>query len=54
MKIQYRIKSVYGKDLIYPACDKSKTFAAMMQKKTLNGDDLMMIKSLGFETEQVL
>lgn len=49
MNIKVRIKTSYGRDLIYPECDKSKYFAAIAKKKTLDKTDIQNIKNLGFE-----
>jgi len=34
--------------LIYPACEKSKIFAAMLGQKTFTGENLAQIEGLGF------
>lgn len=47
--ITVSIKSVYGNRLIYPACEKAKLFALFTGKKTLNENDIDIIKALGFE-----
>lgn len=42
-------KSVYGNDLIYPACETSKLLISLMGgKKTFSNDDLVTIKKLGY------
>lgn len=43
-----RVKSNYGKNLIYPVCQKSCIFAGMLGKKTLSPSDLHHIALLGF------
>lgn len=53
MKIQVTERSVYGNTLVYPVCEKAKTFAAMLGKKTLTPADLNHIKALGFSIEPV-
>jgi len=42
-------KTVYGNDLIYPNCEKSKLLASLTGKKTLDKNDIYIIKSLGYE-----
>ncbi len=42
------IKSHYGNEHIYPACDMSRRFAAMLGRKTLTRSDIAHIKGLGF------
>ena len=51
--IKLQIKSVYGNEMIYPACETSKTLANLTGKKTLNRNDLEMIESLGYVIEWV-
>lgn len=51
-KIVVKIKTVYGKDLIYPVCDKAKLFASLTRKSTLDTYDLSNISRLGFTIEQ--
>lgn len=51
--IKLQIKSVYGNEMIYPACETSKTLANLTRKKTLDNRDLEMIKSLGYVIEWV-
>lgn len=45
------IKQVYGKETIYPACDKSKAFAKLIGQKTLTRQNITDIKSIGFSVE---
>ena len=47
--IQVKIKSVYGNQLIYPACTDAEIFAHLTGKKTLSHQDLELIKTLGYE-----
>lgn len=53
MKVQVRVKNVYGNKLFYPVCEKAKQFAAMTEKVTLTSYVLSCIESLGFEIEVV-
>ena len=41
-------KSVYGRDLFYPACDKSNILCELIGAKTLPIESLQLIKQLGF------
>ena len=52
MKIQVREKSVYGNDLIYPVCELAKTFAQLVNRKTLTPTDLHFIAQLGYAIER--
>jgi len=47
--ITFKEKSVYGRTLIYPECEKSKIFAKLLSTKTFNMDQLNTIESLGYK-----
>tara|TARA_R110000796_G_scaffold65782_2_gene151791 strand:- start:6331 stop:6522 length:192 start_codon:yes stop_codon:yes gene_type:complete len=47
--ITVRKKSVYGNDLIYPVCEKAKTFSSIAKTTTLRIGDIELIKKLGYE-----
>ncbi len=49
MTITVKIKSVYGKEKVYPACDKSLLFAEIARTKTLQTDTINKIKELGYK-----
>ncbi len=50
MKIAvFKMKSVYGKDLIYPINELAMKFAKLIGKKTLLPNELEQISELGFE-----
>jgi hypothetical protein len=51
MKIQVKIKSVYGTDKVYPFCDKAKAFAGIAGTTTLTDDAIARIKKLGYTVE---
>ena len=46
--VTFKEKSVYGRNLIYPACDKSNLFAGLLSTKTLTSGQLSLIESLGY------
>ena len=48
MSITVTIKSNYGQEAIYPACEASKVFAALAGTKTLTRKDIDLIKQLGY------
>jgi len=48
MELQVTIKNHYGKDFIYPNCNKSEVFAILTGKKTLTEQDVNWIKTLGY------
>lgn len=55
MKILVKLKSNYGKEVIYPVCDSAKAFAAIAGTTTLTKNAIKYIKALGYtiEVEQV-
>lgn len=48
-----RIRRVYGRDTIYPACDDSRIFADMLGRKTLTERDMRHIRTLGYNIEVI-
>ena len=44
-----QVKSVYGKDTVYPACDSTKSFCELLNQTTLTERDIKHIKALGFK-----
>lgn len=48
MQVLVEFKTVYGQQLIYPACEKSRLFAAMANQKTLTQREVDLIKRLGY------
>lgn len=46
-------KSVYGKTLIYPKCDKANIFAGLTGTKTFTVGQLNLIKGLGYNVELI-
>ena len=65
MDIKVEIKRIYGKDLIYPVCEKAKLFASLIGQKTLGEiseynyantsvpPHIKSIKKLGYSVEVV-
>lgn len=52
-EIKICVKSVYGRELIYPACEQGKLFTKLTRSTTLKLGDLDAIKALGFTVTQV-
>ena len=46
-----RTEKNYGKEVIYPVCEKAKAFAKIAGTKTLTKQTLSSIKMLGYEIE---
>lgn len=51
MKIKVEIKNVYGREQIYPVCEKGALFADLAGTKTLTRAAINTIKKLGYEIE---
>jgi len=51
MQISLIQKSVFGRDLIYPACEQSEKLAAFKGSKTFTVEDLKQLKEIGFEMQ---
>lgn len=49
MTIKVQIRSVYGRDTVYPACPDAARFASIAGTKTLCDHTLRMIRDLGYE-----
>ncbi len=49
MKITVKIKDVYGKNTVYPVCDKAQAFACIAGTATLTHNTLCYIERLGYE-----
>lgn len=48
MTILVRSESVYGRELLYPACERSRLIAEWLERKTLTTRDIDFLKRLGF------
>jgi len=46
-------KSVYGKTLIYPKCDRANVFAGLIGTKTFTLNQLGLIQGLGYTVELI-
>lgn len=49
LQIVVQLKTNYGQQTIYPACDKAKTFARLLDQTTLTPLNIRVIKELGYE-----
>jgi hypothetical protein len=49
--IKVQIRSVYGKDINYPACPAAVTLAEIAGTKTLTDETLRLIRKLGYGIE---
>ena len=51
MQIKVEIRSIYGRDTVYPACPDARRFADIAGTKTLSNDTLRLISQLGYEIQ---
>ena len=49
MRITVEVKSSYGSDLVYPACETSRMLAELIGAKTFTPAKLAIIRRLGYE-----
>ena len=49
--LQVIIKSVYGVERIYPVNETAKKLTSLTRKKTLDRDEIEVIKNLGYQIE---
>ena len=48
MQIIVNVRSVYGRETIYPVCSIAKTFALIARTTTLAPETMRLIESLGY------
>jgi histone H3/H4 len=51
--VQVCRRDVYGQTLAYPVCDKARTFASLVGRKTLTARDMEHIRALGYRVALV-
>lgn len=51
--IQICIKSIYGRETIYPVCPIAKGMAALAGTKTLTQESIRIIVGMGFKVQYV-
>ena len=47
-------KNIYGNELVYPVCEKSKRFAILTGQKTLSHGAIFQIKRLGYSVMEYI
>ncbi len=52
-EITVQVRTVYGVDLVYPVCDKARTFARLAGTTTLTRRSLEIIKDAGWLVREV-
>ena len=51
MQLIVEIKNVYGVERIYAVCNNAKLITKLKQSKTLNKEDISILKELGYTIE---
>jgi ribosomal protein L19 len=51
--IQVKIKNVYGVERIYPVNDTAILLIKLLKKKTIDRDEIEVIKKLGYQIEVI-
>jgi len=51
--LQVIIKNVYGVERIYPVNETAKKITSLTRKKTLDRDEIEVIKKLGYQVEVI-
>ena len=51
MQLIVEIKNVYGVERIYAVCNNAKLITKLKQSKTLNKDDISILRELGYTIE---
>lgn len=46
--VHVRVMDVYGRQVVYPVCDKAKVFADIADTKTLTDSTLRCMRKLGY------
>lgn len=46
--VHVRVMDVYGRQVVYPVCDKAKVFASIADTKTMTDSTLRCIRKLGY------
>ena len=53
MELKIKARDVYGRTLLYPACEKARILCEMLNKKTLSTEDLRYCEALGFAVKEI-
>lgn len=48
MELIMKVKQVYGKDMVYPDCEKSQLLSELLRKKTFDSKELQILAKLGY------
>lgn len=48
MKLEVQVKNLYGRDVVYPVCEKSQLLTRLSGNRTLTSEAIAVIKQLGY------
>ena len=51
MQLIVEIKNIYGVERIYAVCNNAKLITKLNQSKTLNKEDISILRELGYQIE---
>lgn len=51
MQLIVEVKSIYGVERIYAVCNNAKLITKLKQSKTLNKEDISILRELGYTIE---
>ena len=51
MQLIVEVKNIYGVERIYAVCNNAKLITKLKQSKTLNKDDISILRELGYTIE---
>lgn len=53
IKVFVMVRTIYGREMVYPACPVTEIIASIAKTKTLSDNDLSAIRKLGYEIKIV-
>ena len=48
MELEVQVKNLYGRDVVYPVCEKAQLLARLSGNRTLTSEAIAVIKRLGY------
>jgi hypothetical protein len=48
MELEVEVKNLYGRDVVYPVCEKSQLLTRLSGNRTLTSEAIAVIKRLGY------
>lgn len=48
MELEIQIKNIYGRDVVYPVCEKAQLLTRLSGNRTLTEESIAVIKELGY------